>query len=309
PEGEFTAHYHYDALGRRIRKTVDYRNRGTETTRFLWQGYRLLQEQRDNATRRTWSYDPASPWAPLAAIEQAGNAPQADIYWLHTDLNSAPLEVTDADGNLRWSGQYDTFGKLRGQTPGSAGLRTGAAYAQPLRFAGQCQDNESGLHYNLFRYYEPEVGRFTTQDPIGLAGGWNLYQYAPNPLGWIDALGLTLTKLQELVKEAHSLLDEYAQSRKTTAIGVDSSGKYHIASSERVVPPVQREWAKENNVNVIRGDGHAEETIMKNVPGVEHIDASRRVCLDCEGLMHEHGVTTDTLKSGKRSRNRLKGCT
>ncbi|KEA53435.1 type IV secretion protein Rhs, partial [Mangrovibacter sp. MFB070] len=59
PEGEFTAHYHYDALGRRIRKTVDYRNRGTETTRFLWQGYRLLQEQRDNATRRTWSYDPA----------------------------------------------------------------------------------------------------------------------------------------------------------------------------------------------------------------------------------------------------------
>ncbi|KEA50953.1 sugar-binding protein, partial [Mangrovibacter sp. MFB070] len=129
--------------------------------------------------------------APLAAIEQAGNAPQADIYWLHTDLNSAPLEVTDADGNLRWSGQYDTFGKLRGQTPGSAGLRTGAAYAQPLRFAGQYQDNESGLHYNLFRYYEPEVGRFTTQDPIGLAGGWNLYQYAPNVLGWVDPLGLT----------------------------------------------------------------------------------------------------------------------
>lgn len=208
PEGEFTAHYHYDALGRRIRKTVDYRNRGTETTRFLWQGYRLLQEQRDNATRRTWSYDPASPWAPLAAIEQAGNAPQADIYWLHTDLNSAPLEVTDEDGNLRWSGQYDTFGKLRGQTPGSAGLRTGAAYAQPLRFAGQYQDNESGLHYNLFRYYEPEVGRFTTQDPIGLAGGWNLYQYAPNPYTWVDPLGLMTLYRGMSLDEFNSLMSD-----------------------------------------------------------------------------------------------------
>ncbi|VEI66896.1 Uncharacterized conserved protein [Serratia rubidaea] len=62
----------------------------------------------------------------------------------------------------------------------------GAVYEQPLRYAGQYQDNESGLHYNLFRYYEP----FTTQDPIGLRGGLNLYQYAPNPYGWVDPLGL-----------------------------------------------------------------------------------------------------------------------
>lgn len=130
PEGEFTAHYHYDALGRRVRKTVDYRNRGTETTHFLWQGYRLLQEQRDNATRRTWSYDPASPWAPLAAIEQAGNALQADIYWLHTDLNSAPLEVTDAGGNRLGSGQCSTPGKLHGQAPGKNRTPTGPIYTQ-----------------------------------------------------------------------------------------------------------------------------------------------------------------------------------
>ena len=46
------------------------------------------------------------------------------------------------------------------------------------------------LHYNLFRYYDPDCGRFTQPDPIGLAGGLNLYAYAPNPLGWIDPLGL-----------------------------------------------------------------------------------------------------------------------
>ncbi|CAI2794329.1 Cell wall-associated polypeptide CWBP200 [Serratia ficaria] len=191
PQGEFDAQYHYDALGRRTRKTVSYKGKAAQTTRFVWQGYRLLQEQRADGSRRSWSYDPASPWSPLAALEQAGDSRSAEIYWYHTDLNSAPLEVTDAAGNLRWSGNYDTFGKLQGQTVEGAARRNGAQYDQPLRYAGQYQDDESGLHYNLFRYYEPEVGRFTTQDPIGLHGGLNLYQYAPNPLGWVDPLGLS----------------------------------------------------------------------------------------------------------------------
>ncbi|WP_315973426.1 RHS repeat-associated core domain-containing protein [Vibrio rhizosphaerae] len=60
----------------------------------------------------------------------------------------------------------------------------------PLRFQGQYYDAETGLHYNRHRYYSPETGRFTTADPIGLAGGLNNYQYAPNPTGWIDPLGL-----------------------------------------------------------------------------------------------------------------------
>ncbi|MDU7376733.1 MAG: RHS repeat-associated core domain-containing protein, partial [Enterobacteriaceae bacterium] len=64
-------------------------------------------------------------------------------------------------------------------------------YAQNLRMQGQYLDRETGLHYNLFRYYDPDSGRFTQQDPIGLAGGLNLYQYAPNPLSWSDPLGLT----------------------------------------------------------------------------------------------------------------------
>jgi RHS repeat-associated protein len=60
---------------------------------------------------------------------------------------------------------------------------------QNLRFQGQYFDDETGLHYNTFRYYDPEVGRFVTQDPIGLDGGLNLYRYAPNPNVWIDPWG------------------------------------------------------------------------------------------------------------------------
>ncbi|WP_230957815.1 RHS repeat-associated core domain-containing protein, partial [Burkholderia diffusa] len=63
--------------------------------------------------------------------------------------------------------------------------------ANPLRFAGQYFDRETGLHYNRHRYYDPGSGRFVSKDPIGLAGGFNVFQYAPNPITWVDALGLT----------------------------------------------------------------------------------------------------------------------
>nr|WP_244100205.1 RHS repeat-associated core domain-containing protein [Burkholderia anthina] len=57
---------------------------------------------------------------------------------------------------------------------------------QPLRYAGQYADDTTVLHYNTFRFYDPDVGRFINQDPIVLLGGDNLYQYASNPTGWID---------------------------------------------------------------------------------------------------------------------------
>uniref|UniRef100_UPI000AE3D7DD RHS repeat-associated core domain-containing protein n=1 Tax=Enterobacter bugandensis TaxID=881260 RepID=UPI000AE3D7DD len=65
-----------------------------------------------------------------------------------------------------------------------------SGYSQNLRMQGQYLDRGTGLHYNLFRYYDPDCGRFTQQDPIGLAGG-NLYHYAPNALGWVDPWGLS----------------------------------------------------------------------------------------------------------------------
>ena len=61
---------------------------------------------------------------------------------------------------------------------------------QNLRFQGQYFDHESGLHYNRFRYYDPQTGRFVHQDPIGFGGGDNFYQYAPNPWSWFDPFGL-----------------------------------------------------------------------------------------------------------------------
>ncbi|RMS63399.1 hypothetical protein ALP62_101787 [Pseudomonas syringae pv. aceris] len=64
---------------------------------------------------------------------------------------------------------------------------------QNLRFQGQYFDVETGLHYNTFRHYDPEIGRFITQDPIGLSGGIHIYQYALNPIAYIDPLGLAFS--------------------------------------------------------------------------------------------------------------------
>lgn len=62
---------------------------------------------------------------------------------------------------------------------------------QPFRFQGQQFDEETGLHYNRFRYYDPSIGRFFSQDPVGLHGGIHGFAYAPNPNNWIDPLGLS----------------------------------------------------------------------------------------------------------------------
>ena len=66
---------------------------------------------------------------------------------------------------------------------------TDSAY-HPFRLQNQYYDSETGLHYNFFRYYKPDAGRFVNQDPIGLIGGANLYAFAPNGQDCLDPLGL-----------------------------------------------------------------------------------------------------------------------
>ena len=89
--------------------------------------------------------------------------------------------MTDAQGQIVWQATYRAWGTIEALVVNQV--------EQNLRFQGQYFDDETGLHYNTFRYYDPEVGRFITQDPIGLLGGDNLYQYAPSPIGWVDPLG------------------------------------------------------------------------------------------------------------------------
>ncbi|MBE8603353.1 RHS repeat domain-containing protein, partial [Pseudomonas cyclaminis] len=94
-----------------------------------------------------------------------------------------PQELTDPDGDIVWSAHYRAYGQISRLDKNKID--------NPLRFQGQYFDQESGLHYNRHRYYNPDVGRYLTPDPVKLAGGINAYQYVPNPTGWVDPLGLS----------------------------------------------------------------------------------------------------------------------
>ena len=124
------------------------------------------------------------------------------MYYFHTDQVGLPEELSNAQGQIIWQAQYKTWGstveerwearrlhgaKVQGQTEGD--IPQGDRQEQNLRFQGQYLDRETGLHYNTFRYYDADIGRFISPDPIGLEGGINLGSYSPNPISWIDPWG------------------------------------------------------------------------------------------------------------------------
>jgi RHS repeat-associated protein len=112
----------------------------------------------------------------------------ADVYAVHTDHLGSPRKITNPSGNTVWQWQDKPFGDSP-VNPDPDG--DGVAFEYNLRFPGQYYDAETGLHYNYHRYYDPQIGRYITSDPIGLAGGTNTYTYVGNtPVNWIDPLGL-----------------------------------------------------------------------------------------------------------------------
>ena len=97
-----------------------------------------------------------------------------DIYYVHNDHLGTPLKMTNEIGLVVWQAVYDPFGKA---TVNEDVDGDGKAVEMNVRFPGQYYDVESGLHYNYFRTYDPELGRYITSDPIGLFGGVNTFGY------------------------------------------------------------------------------------------------------------------------------------
>jgi len=124
-------------------------------------------------------------------------------YFYQLDHLGTPQEMTDWEGRIVWSARYRVYGNV---------LKQDVEEVQNnLRFQGQYWDEETGLHYNRFRYYDPGTGQFTQQDPIGLLGCDNFYQYADNPVQWIDPVGLTK---YVVIGEGQAAVEHYARQMK-----------------------------------------------------------------------------------------------
>ena len=126
-----------------------------------------------------WVHYPDS-FRPLARVSSASRS--NDISFFETGVNGAPVRTIDVTGIVVWEAAYSAWGLAN-----QRGTRT---HDQPFRLQGQYFDQESGLHYNRYRYYDPHAGRFASCDPIRLAGGTGLYNYAKSSITWIDPLGL-----------------------------------------------------------------------------------------------------------------------
>lgn len=124
-------------------------------------------------------------WMVLSVTVAAAND---RVYFFHNDHLGTPQAMTDLAGRTVWTAEYEPFGKaLVDQDPDGDGLQV----INNLRFPGQYYDAESGLHYNYHRDYDPETGRYLQADPVGQAGGLNLYSYVlGNPVRFTDSLGL-----------------------------------------------------------------------------------------------------------------------
>jgi RHS repeat-associated protein len=115
---------------------------------------------------------------------------RTSIHYVHNDHLGTPMALTDESGAKVWSATYDPFGQA---TVNEDVDGNGEPVTLNIRFPGQYYDQETGLHYNYFRYYDPELGRYLTSDPIGLAGGTNTFAYVVNnPLKHIDPKGLDI---------------------------------------------------------------------------------------------------------------------
>lgn len=203
-DGRTVATYHYNEARQRTRKTLTappagvpaitlYRHDPTghltlEVAGAAVQAPGVSVMPGQVLVRYIWHDDTpvAVVWPPMTPGNP--NASTERIVYLHADHLHTPRRASDARGVLVWQWMSDAHGaSLPEEDPDQDGRLT----TIHLRFPGQYYDAESGLHYNWNRYYDPQVGRYTQPDPIGLAGGINTYAYVGgNPVSYSDPLGL-----------------------------------------------------------------------------------------------------------------------
>ena len=172
--------YVYNALGQLIKKSG---NGGTTLIVYDEAGHVLGEYSSTGALIEETIWMGGAPVATLLP-----NGSGISIYYVHTDHLGTPRKITrPSDNGLMWRWDPDTFGSVTPNTNPS-GLGT---FNYNLRFPGQYSLNESGLYYNYFRTYDPQMGRYLESDPIGLRGGVNTYAYANgSPIYWADRFGL-----------------------------------------------------------------------------------------------------------------------
>jgi len=170
----------YDAFCRRTSKTWQ-----GQKTKYYWDDLRLAAEIHQDGSLRLYLYVDQKALVPFMTVDYSSmddEPSEGVVTYLITDQIGTPIQAESEEGKVRWSGESEAFG--------TANVKSGNGFEQSIRFAGHYEDSETGLHYNRFRYYSPEFGRYLQPDPLGQLGGINLYANSATPFVSVDIDGL-----------------------------------------------------------------------------------------------------------------------
>jgi RHS repeat-associated protein len=272
PDGT-TWRYRYDPLGRRIAKqrlTPELRGVADQTD-FVWDGTQLAEQLHNHRDATTWDHHPHTA-QPLTQVRHSlRHAPQAEIdaefYAIITDLAANPTELLSLDGSVAWRQHRSLWG---------ATLIVDSSAGTPLRYAGQYHDDETGLHYNVWRYYDPASARYVVNDCLGLAAAPNPATYVHNPTTWIDPIGLAPCRIRVSAvdqdwgdKGAHIHIGDHE-------VGIFPDGRGGVgARGVRLSPPVGEPSARQVQqvMDAIRADPKLRASIIVNArSAMEHMN-------------------------------------
>ncbi len=182
----------YDTQGRRVVKRMRRPDSQVVETRFVWAGDDMIQETTTEPTatgknllrERAFVYDDEGFL--LSQRETVWkNGEKETGTWVHAVRGPGEMPT------LLVSGEGEIVAKMRGTVWGLVAAEPGAKTSTPIRYPGQYADEETGLCYNRYRFYDPEVGLYISPDPVGLQGGLGAFEYArSNPLRMIDTEGM-----------------------------------------------------------------------------------------------------------------------
>jgi RHS repeat-associated protein len=180
--------FDYDAFSRRVRKEVSVEARRVD---FVWDGDVLAADIDHRRGARCFVHEPGT-FVPLLHAEQG------EVLSYVNDHLGMPKELIDRSGNVAWSATHSAWGKVTETRRDPKALRV----ESPFRLLGQYADAETGLCYARFRYFDAEVGRWCSPDPLGIIGGRNATAFDESPTTTTDPMGLSCKSLDELSKAA-----------------------------------------------------------------------------------------------------------